>query len=129
MKKLENNPFSLKSRFKSFGYAFNGIVKTVKNEHNFWIHLVVMLMVIAFGFMFQVSVTEWVFLVFSIGFVLAAEIFNSAIEVLVDLVSPEQNPKAGLAKDIAAGAVLISAITAAIIGLLIFTPKIIDLCF
>jgi len=127
MKKLENNPFSLKSRFKSFGYAFNGIVKTVKNEHNFWIHLVVMFLVIAFGFVFQVSVTEWVFLVFSIGFVLTAEIFNSAIEVLTDFVSPEHNPKAGLTKDMAAGAVLVSAVTAAIIGLIIFAPKLLEL--
>ena len=127
MKKLENNPFSLKSRFKSFGYALNGIIQTMKSEHNFWIHLAVMLLVIIFGFVLQVSVTEWILLVFCMGFVLSAEIFNSAIEVLTDLVSPEQNPKAGLAKDMAAGAVLVSAITAAIIGLIIFVPKLLNI--
>jgi diacylglycerol kinase len=86
-----------------------------------------MFLVIVFGFVFQVTKTEWVLLVLSIGFVLTAEIFNSAIEVLTNLVSPEQNSKAGLTKDMAAGAVLISAITAAIVGLIIFVPKLLEL--
>ena len=127
MTNKKNKPFRPKDRLKSFGYAFNGIVQTMKSEHNFWIHLAVMLLVIVFGFMLQVSKTEWVLLVFCIGFVLAAEIFNSAIEALIDFVSPEHNPKAGLAKDMAAGAVLVSAITAAIVGLIIFIPKLLEL--
>ena len=124
---MKKQKFSMQKRFKSFGYAFNGIVNTIKSEHNFWIHLAIMLMVIVFGFVLEVSTTEWVLLVFCMGFVLTAEIFNSAIEVLTDLVSPEQNPKAGLTKDMAAGAVLVSAITAAIIGLIIFVPKILNI--
>jgi len=127
MTEKKNKPFRTKDRLKSFVYAFNGIVKTMKSEHNFLIHLMVMFLVIVFGFVFQVTKTEWVLLVLSIGFVLTAEIFNSAIEVLTNLVSPEQNSKAGLTKDMAAGAVLISAITAAIVGLIIFVPKLLEL--
>jgi len=97
------------------------------NEHNFWIHLVIMVLVIGFGFVLKISNVEWMMTIFCIGFVLASEIFNSAVEVLVDLVSPEHNPKAGLTKDMAAGAVLVSSITAAIIGLIIFVPKLFEL--
>jgi diacylglycerol kinase len=124
-----DKPFRMKDRAKSFGYAFKGIGYVLRTQHNFWIHGLITLAVIAFGFWLDISVAEWLFVVFAIGFVLVSELFNTAIEVLVDLVSPERNPQAGLAKDIAAGAVLISAITAALIGLFIFAPKIIHLCF
>jgi len=127
MNNKKSSKFSIKKRGQSFGFAFNGIVQTFKNEHNFWIHLAVMLLVIIFGFALNVSTNEWLVIILCFGTVLSAEIFNSAIENLTDLVSPEQNSKAGLVKDMAAGAVLVSAIAAAIVGLIIFVPKLFEL--
>ena len=129
MSKKSGKPFRFKDRMKSFGFAFKGIGYALKTQHNIWIHCILAIAAIAFGFWLEISQTEWLFVIFAIGFVLVSELFNTAIEVLVDLISPENNPKAGLTKDIAAGAVLVSAITAALIGLFIFVPKIIDLCF
>lgn len=114
--------FSLKARLKSFKYALNGLWLVLKEEHNFWIHLLATAVVVTSGFYFQVLRSEWLWLVFAIGLVLTAEVFNSAIERLVDLKQPERDPKAGKIKDLAAAAVLIAAITAAIIGGLIFWP-------
>ena len=124
-----DKPFRIRDRAKSFGYAFKGIVSAFKTEANIRIHFILAIAAIAFGFWLNINQSEWLFVILAIGFVLVSELFNSAIEVLVDLVSPEHNPKAGLVKDIAAGAVLVSAIAAAVIGLFIFFPKIIDLCF
>ncbi len=84
-------------------------------------------LVIALGLYFEITPTEWCIIVFAIAIVLAAEAFNTAIEDLTDLVSPEPHPLAGHAKDLAAGAVLLTAIGAAIVGLLIFLPKILAL--
>ncbi len=116
--------FSLSERFKSFQFAWNGMVKVFVNEHNMWIHLFAALAVVVAGFYFELNNTEWMMICIAIAMVIAAEMFNSSIEKLVDLVSPEQNEKAGLIKDIAAGAVLVCAIFAVIIGLIIFIPKI-----
>ena len=129
MAKKPDKPFRIIDRVKSFGYAYKGIGYALKTQHNIWIHCLLTIAVLAFGFWLNVNQTEWILLVFAIGFVLVSELFNTAIEVLVDLVSPEQNPKAGLIKDISAGSVLLSTITAALIGLIIFIPKIIHLCF
>ena len=119
--------FSLKARLRSFSFAFAGIFAVLKTQHNFWIHLLAATIVILAGFVFGLTRMEWVIITLTIGFVLSAEIMNSAIEYLVDLLSPQHNPKAGLIKDVAAAAVLVSAIAAAIVGLLIFIPKIIQL--
>ncbi len=124
-KKSTSRKFSLKNRKNSFVYAFHGLRYTIATQHNMWIHLFAAVLVIISGFVLKVSLTEWLLLIFAIGLVLSAEIFNSAVELLTDMISPETNPKAGLVKDIAAGAVLVSAITAAVIGLCIFAPKII----
>ncbi len=123
-KKTSEHNFSIVQRLKSFGYAFNGLKHAVITQHNMWIHLVAAVLVVLFGFLLKVSPTEWLLLVFAIGLVISTEIINSAIELLTDLVSPDEHPKAGLVKDLAAGAVLVAAITAFIIGLLIFAPKI-----
>lgn len=96
----------------------------VKTQHNFWIHLTIAVLVIIAGFFFCISLTEWVLVVLAIGLVLSAETFNSAIEQLTDLISPDFHPRAGRVKDLAAGAVLLTAMAAALIGLLIFVPKI-----
>jgi diacylglycerol kinase (ATP) len=112
----------IKKRIKSFQYGFNGI-RFALSEPNMVIHLVATVLVVSAGFFFRVSNVEWMFLVLAIGFVIAAETTNTAIEKLTDLVSPGYNEQAGRVKDMAAGAVLISAITAVIVGLIVFLPK------
>ena len=112
----------LEKRIKSFGYAFKGIASLLKKEHNAWIHCLAICVVTFAGFYFGITLTEWCIVVICFGVVLAAEGFNTAIERLVDLVSPEFHPVAGDVKDVAAGAVLICAIAAAIIGCIIFVP-------
>ena len=112
-----------------FRYAWNGIVAALKKEHNLKIHLVAATFVGLAGFVLEVSLTEWLFLIVAIMAVLVAELFNTAIEALGDMVSTNQDPNIGFAKDAAAGAVLVAAIFAAIIGLIIFTPKVVSLFF
>ena len=114
--------FSVGKRLKSFGYAAKGIGNVLRREHNVWIHLTITLLVVGAGFFFDIQRGEWIALVLCIGLVLAAEAFNTAIERLVDLVSPDRHPLAGEVKDIAAGAVLICAIAAAVVGLIVFIP-------
>lgn len=124
---MNKGGFSLKKRIKSFGYAFNGIRLLVRYEHNAWIHFFAMLLVTGAGIFFQLSKEEWIAIVIVIGTVFCAEAINSAIEVLCDLVSPDYNETIKRAKDLAAGAVLLTAIAAAIVGLIIFIPKILTL--
>ena len=112
----------LKIRIKSFGYAFKGIAKLIQKEHNAWIHCTAIIIVTLGGIYFNITPIEWCIVILCFGIVLAAEGFNTAIERLVDLVSPDYHPIAGDVKDIAAGAVLICAIAAAIIGITIFGP-------
>lgn len=100
-----------------------------QSEMNARIHLVITILVIISGIVFRVNLTEWAILALCIGSVLAAEGFNTAIEHLTDLASPEHHPLAGKAKDTAAGAVLICAIASSIAGLLIFVPKLWALLF
>ena len=123
----EKAKFSVVKRAKSFTHAGRGIWVVVKTTHNMWIHLAVLGIAVALGFYFSLTATEWVSLVFAAGFVLAAEAFNTAIEIDIDLTSPEQHPYARDTKDVAAGAVLIAAITAAIIGMIIFGPHLLAL--
>lgn len=114
----------MKRLLKSFGYAWNGIRSAVQSEKNMHIHLFFVVAVIICGFIFHISRTEWMLCIGCFGMVMGAELINTAIESIVDLISPERKPLAGKAKDIAAGAVLITAIAAAVIGLLIFVPKV-----
>lgn len=112
----------LHKRLKSFAYAWKGIGSFVRKEHNAWIHCSAIIAVTTAGVLFNITRTEWLIILLCFGIVLAAEAFNTAIERLVNLVSPDYHPIAGDVKDIAAGAVLICAITAAIIGVVIFIP-------
>lgn len=112
--------FSLVKRAKSFSYAGRGIWVFIKTTHNAWIHLVVLAVAIFMGFYFNTTKVEWMMLVLAGGFVLVTEAVNTAIEIDINLTSPEYHPYAKDTKDVAAGAVLISALTASIIGLLIF---------
>lgn len=112
----------LKKRLMSFVYAFKGIGSLLKKEHNAWMHCTAIGVVTIAGIYFDITSTEWCIVLLCFGMVLAAEGFNTAIERLVNLVSPDFHPVAGDVKDVAAGAVLICAIAAAIIGIIIFFP-------
>ena len=118
---------SIKRLRKSFGYAFKGIDDVIKHEPNMKIHVVVAILVVIMAYILKVSIIEWIILVLLIGAVLAAETINTTIENLVDMYTKESDEKAKIVKDTAAGTVLILAITSAIIGLIIFIPKIIYL--
>ncbi len=119
--------FSFKARARSFAFAFKGISEFIKTQHNGWIHLFAAAAVTVAGVYFKLSASEWVMVVFAMGFVFSSEIMNTAVEYLVDLVSPDFNKTAGKVKDLAAAAVLLAAITAAIIGMIVFFPKVIAL--
>lgn len=104
----------------SFTYAGRGVWIFFKTTHNAWVHVFVLTFAVVLGFYFNITRVEWMVLVLIGGFVLAAEAFNTAIEIDIDLTSPQYHPYARDTKDVAAGAVLISAITALIVGLIIF---------
>jgi diacylglycerol kinase len=114
------------ARLKSFSYAFKGLSILFKTQANARIHLLALGIVVVAGFFFNLSISEWCLCSLCIGMVLAAEAVNTTIETIVDLVSPDYHPLAGRAKDVAAAAVLLTAISAAIVGVLIFLPKIIQ---
>ncbi|MDB5142077.1 MAG: diacylglycerol kinase family protein [Mucilaginibacter sp.] len=117
----------MKKFIRGFGYALNGIWQAAATQLNFRVHLVAAIIVVYAGYALHISKDEWLWIILCIAMVLVAELFNTAIEFLVDLVSPEYNKKAGLVKDMSAGAVLITAICALVIGLLIFVPKLLVL--
>lgn len=112
------------SLISSFKHAFDGIFSSYKTERNLIIHTIIMTLVIIFGIIYKINKYEWFTCIILFLVVISSELFNTAIELTVDIVSPEINPLAKKAKDISAGAVLITAIGAAIIGLWIFIPKI-----
>ena len=118
MKKKENI-------IKSFKHAFDGIWVALKTERNLKIHITIMILVIMFGVILKISTIEWLICIILFGLVIALELMNTAIETVVDMITLERNPKAKIAKDVSAGAVLVAAIAAAVIGLIIFVPKII----
>ena len=110
----------------SFAHAFNGIAKAFATQRNMQIHGVILVIALIGGFYFNINSAEWIAIIICSGMVLSAEIINTAIEEIVNFISPGMNPKAGLIKDLAAGAVLITAIAAIIVGLIIFVPKMIS---
>lgn len=114
-------------RINSFKYAIEGIQATFKSQTNMKIHVTVMLLVIITGIILKLDSSKWKICIILFSLVLAGELFNTAIEAIVDMVMPEFHPKAKLAKDAAAGGVLVLAIGAAIIGLMIFIPEIMKL--
>ena len=120
---MKPNKFSLKSRFGSFKFAFNGLGSIVKNEHNFRIHLFASIIAIAFGIVLKINYLEWSLIIIVIGVVFLTELLNSSLETLADLIEPEWNDNIRKAKDYGASAVLISAIISAVVGALIFIPK------
>lgn len=124
---LMNKPFSFTGRIRSFKYAFDGIWAMLKSQQNAWIHAFATVAVIIAGFIFGVSSAEWCWLVLAIMAVWMAEAFNTAIEFIADVASPEFHPLVKKAKDVAAGGVLISAIGALIIGIIVICPYVLKL--
>ncbi len=124
---MASKKFSILDRLKSFKYAFNGLKILFREEHNARVHFFIMALVIALSLFLDISNLEWVAVALSIGFVFMAEIMNTSIENMADFISPEIHPKIKIIKDLAAAAVIVSAITAVIIGFLIFLPKLIAL--
>ena len=112
---------------KSFGYAFEGIFICIRKERNMKIHFAASVLVIIAGIVLKLSVTEWCICLTLFGLVMALELVNTAVEAVVDLVTEERKPLAKIAKDTAAGAVLLAAIMAAVIGCIIFVPKVLQL--
>ena len=124
---MKSNKFSIKKRAKSFIYAFNGIRLLFLEEHNSRIHAVAAICAIIAGIILKILIFEWIALSFAIGFVFVVETINSSIENTADLISLEKSNKIKKIKDLSAAAVLISSLTALVIGGLIFIPKIVSL--
>lgn len=110
--------------FKSFGYAAKGLAFAWQTQLNLRVHLVAAVLVVLSGWYVNLTSVEWAVVLLCIALVIALELVNTALEVLVDLVSPEWNHKAGIIKDVAAAAVLVAAIIALIVAFVIFVPKI-----
>ena len=121
--------FKLGERVKSFSYAFRGIKTLIMSQHNAWIHCVATIIVILTGILLNLTRIEWAIIVIVMLLVWITEAVNTSIEFLCDLVSPEYNLLIEKAKDVAAGAVLISAIGSVIIGIIIFYPKFLALFY
>ncbi|MBU5265891.1 diacylglycerol kinase family protein [Virgibacillus proomii] len=120
---------ALKGKQKSvgFAYAWQGILFVIRNERNFRLHLLAAVIVIFIGTLLHLSMLEWVVIIVAIANVLITEMINSALEAIMDYLSLEFHPAIKQIKDMAAGAVLIAAIAAAVIGCIIFIPKIISI--
>lgn len=125
---MKQQNFTIRRRIKSFGFAFNGLKILFREEHNSRIHLLAAVCATIAGFILKISAVQWIAVVFAIGFVITIEIINSSIENLADFVSPDKHEMIKKVKDLAAAGVLVSAITALIIGLIVFLPGIIELC-
>ena len=125
---MNNEKFSVRKRIKSFSYAFAGLRVLFREEHNARIHAVAAVLAVAMGFLFRISPMEWIAVVIVIGMVFAAEIINTSIERTADFVKAERDDRKRDIKDLGAAAVLVCAIAAAVVGIIIFLPKIIALC-
>lgn len=128
MEKLsEKKRFSIIARAQSFKHAVRGIGIILKTQPNAWVHIAFALLVTVLGIAYSINEAEWGLLILSMTAVLAAEGFNTAFEIDIDLTSPNYHPYAKDTKDVAAGAVLLTALGAVIVGLIIFLPKIINI--
>ena len=122
----QRKPFLFRARKQSFKFAFKGITEFFISEHNALIHLTFTIAVIVFGIWLSISRLEWIIVICLIGIVFMAELFNTAVEKLCDSITLEYNEKIKKAKDLSAAAVLVIAIAAALIGLIIFIPRLIE---
>ncbi len=109
--------------FKGFTYAFKGLAYAFKTQINFKFHSATAGLVLCLALYLKINIVEWLWIITAIAIVFIAELFNTALEVFVDLISPDHHPKAGVIKDLSAAAVLMASVSAALIGLFIFIPK------
>lgn len=114
-----------RGRIFSFKYAFSGLRYVVRSQRNAWIHAAITIAVLILAVLLKISLVEWGILLLAIGLVWTAEIFNTALEAVVDLASPDTHPLAKIAKDTSAAAVLFSAIISVLIGLVILLPPLV----
>ena len=122
-----SRPFEFTGRIRSFKYAFRGLGLMIRSQHNAWIHSAATLAVIVAGIFFQISGSEWCWIILAIAGVWTAEALNTAFEFLADVTTEEFHPVVEQSKDVAAGAVLVTAIAASAIGLIIFWPHIVEM--
>ena len=119
--------FQFAGRLRSFRYAGRGIWLTLKSQHNAWIHAVATIIVLIASYVLGISRLEWCLIVLACAAVWAAEALNTSLEHLADATTKDFHPIIGKAKDVAAGAVLITAIAAVVVGVLVLGPHILDL--
>lgn len=124
---LKGRKYKSKNIIDSFKHAFDGLIYSFKSTKNLIIDTVIALIVVIAGFIFKVNLTEWAILLICMALVMSLEMVNTAVEEAVNLAMPNIHPIAKISKDVSAGAVLFSAIISAVIGLLIFIPKFIEL--
>lgn len=117
----KDNSF-ISGRLKSVSYALKGAIKLITTEHSVMVQFGIGILMTVAGFYFDISKTEWLFQTFAIGFVMSIEGLNTAVEKIADFIHPNYHERIGFIKDIAAGAVFFAAITAIIIGLIIYLP-------
>ena len=120
---FERDKTFLTGRFKSMGFAFKGAIKLITTEHSVMVQSCLAVVMIIAGFYFEISHDEWLIQTLAIGLVLGIEGLNTAVEKIADFIHPNYSQRIGFIKDIAAGSVFFAAITAIIIGLIIYVPK------
>ena len=120
---MKSQGFSIRARVRSFRFALEGIYSFFKREHNAWLHFLETIAVFILAAVVGVTKNELLALVFAIGFVWVAEMFNTCIERMMDFVSVKQDTEIKFIKDLAAGAVLVAALTALVAGAVVFIPK------
>ena len=112
----------LEKKLRSFGYAFNGLRIAVREEFNFKIHIILGLVAVSFGFLFHITRSEWLFVIGASGLVFTAELLNTSLEELCDMMRSTHDPHVAKIKDLAAAAVLMASLAALAMGLIIFIP-------
>lgn len=126
-KESVQRPFAFTGRIRSFKFAGKGVLLTLRSQHNAWIHAAATLVVVVAGVALHITRTEWCLVLLSCAAVWTAEALNTAIEFLADATTKEFHPVVGQAKDVAAGAVLVAAAAAFVVGAVIFTPHLVQL--
>jgi diacylglycerol kinase len=117
----------ISKKIRSLRYAMSGLRIAMREEHNFRFEIALAILAVAMGAYFKVSTTEWLFIVGVCGLVFTAELLNTALEELCDMLKPTHDPHVGKIKDLAAAAVLVASYTSLLVGMIIFVPKILSL--
>lgn len=117
---MAKQPWSTRKRLRSVRFAWAGLGYLLRTQHNAWIHAVVTVLVLVMGIVNDLSPTEWCLVTIVIGFVWSAEAFNTSLEALADALHPDHDERVGHAKDVAAAAVLVAALTAVVVGAFVF---------